>query len=103
MSEYETINENVRDFGNRSYLQVARKRVTNGDDSQEFLVITRGFYDDEDSRRWTKFVTIPDDPDLAEWVGLSLLAEAGDTDAKERLREHEGPAEAQPLGAGHQA
>lgn len=103
MSEYETIDETTRDFGNRSYLQVARKRVTDGDGATEFIVVTRGFYDDDDSRRWTKFVTIPEDPDLVEWVGTALLAESGDADAQERLKALEGPAEAHPFRAGHQA
>jgi hypothetical protein len=72
MSEYETLEENVQDFGNRSYLQVARKRVTDGDDDTTFVVITRGFYDDGDDRRWTKFVTIPDDDELRGFVSEAV-------------------------------
>lgn len=72
MSQYETIEEQVRDFGNRSYLQVARKSVSDGDESTEFIVITRGFYDDDDTRRWTKFVTIPAEDDLAAFVAEAV-------------------------------
>lgn len=72
MSDYETLEEDVRDFGNRSYLQVARKRVTDGDESTTFVVITRGFYDDEDTRRWTKFVTLPDDEELRGFVSEAV-------------------------------
>lgn len=72
MSEYETVTESVKDFGKRSYLEVARKRVTDGDFETEFLVITRGFYDRRGGKRWTKFVTLPDDGELRSFLREAL-------------------------------
>jgi hypothetical protein len=69
MAKFEPVTEATQQFGNNSYMEVARKRLVeeNGNTS-EFLVITRGFYDKDGGKRWTKFVTLPDSDDLKGWL-----------------------------------
>lgn len=69
MTKFEPVKEETRQFGSNSYLEVARKRlVDETGDSTEFLVVTRGFYDKDGGKRWTKFVTLPDDQELKQWL-----------------------------------
>ena len=39
-------------------------------------MITRGFIDSDGSRRWTKFVTVPDDRELLGFLAETLRAAA---------------------------
>lgn len=72
MTEYETLHERVRPFGTNSYLEVTRKRLRENGGTTEFVLITRGFIDAAGARRWTRFVTIPEDPALRAWLAEAL-------------------------------
>ncbi len=69
---FEALVERTYPFGKNAYIEVARKRLREGDQSSEFLVISRGFYEKDGSKRWTKFVTLPDDVELLAWLGKAL-------------------------------
>lgn len=76
MARFETVREATRRFGTNSYLELARKRlVEDSGAASEFLVLTRGFFESDGSKRWTKFVTVPNDADLVTWLARALLAE----------------------------
>lgn len=70
---FEQVRETTTKFGTNSYLEVARKRLKDesGQES-EFLVVSRGFFAQDGSKRWTKFVTVPDEPGVKEWLSGAL-------------------------------
>jgi hypothetical protein len=73
--EYETVREVTHRFGNTGFLEVARKRLVVRPDAppaDEFLMVTRGFFTADGSRRWTRFVTLPDNPDAISWLAEAL-------------------------------
>ena len=72
MTEFEKVKELTHNYGTNGYLEVARKRLTEGDRTTEFLFVSRGFYERGGEKRWTKFVTLPDDPALKEWLAKAL-------------------------------
>ena len=72
MTSYETVRTDVRRCGKNSYMEVSRQRLREGKSTTDFLVVTRGFFEKDGSRTWTRFVTIPDDPALRKWLRASL-------------------------------
>ena len=69
---FEALVERTYPFGRNAYLEVARKRLREGDGASDFLVVSRGFYESDGSKRWTKFVTLPDDPELRAWLAKAI-------------------------------
>lgn len=70
---FELVGDRTRDFGQNSYLEVSRKRIVEASgEATEFLLITRGFYGQGGEKRWTKFVTVPDDAELKKWLAEAL-------------------------------
>lgn len=76
MALYETLREDTFRFGANGYLEVARKRLVEGGEASEFVLLTRGFVEADGRKRWTRFVTVPDDPRALEWLAESLLRAA---------------------------
>lgn len=72
MAQYETIREDVHRFGKNGYIEVARKRLVEGEEQAEFLLLTRGYFDQEGQKRWTRFVTIPTDDTTRAWLTEAL-------------------------------
>lgn len=72
--KYESMKEETRKFGRNSYVEVARKRLVDGRGREEaqFVLVTRGFFDKDGTKRWTRFVTLPADPKVADWIGKAL-------------------------------
>lgn len=77
MAIYETLREDTLRFGANGYLEVARKRLVEAGEASEFVLLTRGFVEADGRKRWTRFVTLPDDPRTLAWLAESLLR-AGD-------------------------
>ena len=71
-TSYETVRVDLRRFGKNSYREVSRQRLTEGKRTTDFLVVTRGFFEKDGTKTWTRFVTIPDDPALKKWLRASL-------------------------------
>lgn len=72
MAFFEPVRETTRPFGQNGYLEVARRKLRDESGDTEFLVVTRGYFAADGSKRWTKFVTLPDDPDLRAWLAEAL-------------------------------
>lgn len=72
MGRYETLREETMTFGANGYLELARKRLVEGDEATEFLLLTRGFLDAQGEKRWTRFVTLPDEHQAREWLVEAL-------------------------------
>lgn len=73
MARFEPVRDATREFGTNSYLEVARKRlVDEAGATTEFVVVTRGFYNERGEKHWAKFVTVPDDAALKGWLAETL-------------------------------
>lgn len=72
MTDYETIHETTHRIGRTGYLEVARKRLKEDENETDFIVLTRGFYAKDGGKKWTRFVTIPDEPDAREWLAKQV-------------------------------
>ena len=71
-TSYETVRSEVKRFGKNSYMEVSRQRLRQGKTATDFLVVTRGYFEKDGTRQWTRFVTVPDDPQLKAWLRRSL-------------------------------
>ncbi len=69
---FELVHEETKAFGRNAYLEVARKRMVDGVEVTEFILLTRGYMDEGGKKRWTKFVTIPDEAGVREWLVEAL-------------------------------
>ncbi|HEV8361050.1 MAG TPA: hypothetical protein VGR28_11405 [Candidatus Thermoplasmatota archaeon] len=73
MAEFETVKSEVRDFGGAGFVSVERKRVKDGDKAaSEFLLIARGFYLRDGTARRRNFVTVPDEPEVKQFIARAL-------------------------------
>lgn len=72
-AEFETLQSETRDFGTAGFVSVERKRVTDsGKAPSEFLLIARGFYLKDGRAHRKNFVTLPNDPDVREFVARAV-------------------------------
>lgn len=78
--DYETVVSETREFGEKFYLEVSRKRTDDGEGGSSFIAVERGFYTEDGSKRETALLTLPDDPELVEFVShrLKELSDAMD-------------------------
>ncbi len=68
MVEFETIKAEEVPFGNNNFLEVARKRAIAPEGTNEFIAISRGFFAPDGSKRFKKSFTIPDAPEVIDFV-----------------------------------
>lgn len=72
MATYESLKEDTKTFGKNSYVEVSRKRLVENGESTEFVLVTRGFFDKDGTKKWTRFVTLPAEPEVRAWVVQAL-------------------------------
>jgi len=68
MVEFETIKAEEVPFGNNNFIEVARKRAIAPEGTNEFVAISRGFFAPDGSKRFKKSFTIPDAPEVVDFV-----------------------------------
>ncbi|MDG6225610.1 MAG: hypothetical protein QCI82_08870 [Candidatus Thermoplasmatota archaeon] len=73
MVEFETITAKNIPFGRNNFIEVARKKAVNGKDETEFISISRGFFQSDDTKSYRKSVTIPLDEDVRSQLAKELL------------------------------
>jgi hypothetical protein len=67
-AEFETLKAEKKNFGKNNFIEVARKKVKSDTGETEFISISRGYYLPDGSERFKKSLTIPDIPELKEFV-----------------------------------
>lgn len=73
MPGYQTLKEERRQFGRNHYLEVSRQKLEGpGADADEFILVTRGWIEKDGSKKWSRFVTLPDDPEMVKWLAQKL-------------------------------
>ena len=58
--------------GANGYVGVALKRLRDGGRETNFYLISRGFYERNGEKRWTRFVTVPANAEFAQWMGAAF-------------------------------
>lgn len=70
--EFETIAAEKVDFGRNNFLEIARKRATTDEGTNEFISVSRGYYLPDRTERFKRSLTIPDDPAIKEFVAEKI-------------------------------
>ncbi len=65
---FETIKAEKIPFGRNNFIEVARKKATTSEGSNEFISVSRGYYLPDKSERFKRSLTIPDDPAIKKFV-----------------------------------
>lgn len=70
---FETLSAEKIGFGKSNFLEVARKKATTEDgEVNEFISVSRGYYLDDGTARFKKSLTIPDDPEIRDFVAEKI-------------------------------
>jgi hypothetical protein len=70
---FETLDSEKIGFGKSNFLEVARKKATTEEgEENEFISLSRGYYLDDGTARFKKSLTIPDDPEIREFVAEKI-------------------------------
>ena len=95
MVDFETIKSEEIKFGNNNFIEVARKKAISEEGTNSFVSISRGFFAPDGSRRWKKSFTIPDVPEVVDFVCAKVkeMYEVSGGEAAPAPAEEEAPAE----------
>lgn len=66
--QFETIRAEKVNFGRNNFLEVARKRATTAEGTNEFISVSRGYYLPDKTERFKRSLTIPDDPEIRAFI-----------------------------------
>lgn len=55
-------------FRDNDFIQVSRKKAVSEDGENLFISLSRGFFTEDDERRWKKNFSIPDDPEVLDEI-----------------------------------
>lgn len=66
--KFETLGSDTISFGKNNFLEVARKKAITEDGENEFISLSRGYYLSDGSARFKRSLTIPDEPEIKEFV-----------------------------------
>jgi hypothetical protein len=70
--QFETIRSEKVNFGRNNFLEVARKRATTAEGTNEFISVSRGYYLPDKTERFKRSLTIPDDPEIRAFVAEKI-------------------------------
>ena len=68
--KFETIKSEEMKFGNKNFVEVARKKAVSETGENEFVSISRGFFAQDGSKRFTKSIAVPDE--VADFIADKL-------------------------------
>jgi hypothetical protein len=71
--EFETVTSEKKPFGKNNFLEVARKKAKTEDGQvNEFISVSRGYFLPDGTERFKKSLTIPDDPEIKNFVAEKI-------------------------------
>ncbi len=74
MVDFETIEFKNIPFGKNNFIEIARKRAVLGNGGQtEFVSISRGYFTNNDEKRYKNSVTIPLDEEVRKQIAQNIL------------------------------
>jgi hypothetical protein len=74
MVEFETLRAEKINFGRNNFIEVARKKAIADNGTNEFISISRGYYLPDETERFKKSLTIPDEEDIKQFIA-KMIAE----------------------------
>ncbi|MFH1424297.1 MAG: hypothetical protein ABIG20_01310 [archaeon] len=74
--QFETIQAEEIKFGNNNFIEVARKKAITGEGENEFVAVSRGFFAPDGTKRFKKSFTIPDAPEVVDFICSNIKAMA---------------------------
>lgn len=81
MVEYKTINAEYVEYGNNKFLEISKKSVEGeGEGSNVFLNISKGYYTPEGDRRYQRGIGFPDDKAVVEQMVEKLQTLVADAE-----------------------
>lgn len=72
MVEFDTLASKEIEFGDGEFIQVARKRAVSEGGDEIFLSLSRGYFDDGDSRRFKSSFSIPLNEEVVEFLSEKM-------------------------------
>lgn len=72
MVEYQTIKAEEISFGGNNFMEVARKKAITDKGEVEFISISRGFVAQDGQKRYTKSFTVPNSPEVVDFIASKL-------------------------------
>ena len=99
MVEFETIKAEEVPFGNNNFIEVARKKAIAEEGTNEFIAISRGFFAPDGSKRFKKSFTIPDVPEVIDFVCAKIKEMQSASGGSAPAPAEEAPAEAEAPAA----
>lgn len=69
---FETLRSEKVNFGRNNFLEIARKRATTSEGTNEFISVSRGYYLPDKTERFKRSLTIPDDPEIRAFVAEKI-------------------------------
>ena len=73
MVDYETISSKNIPFGRNNFIEIARKKAKTGNGETEFISISRGYFQSDDTKRYKNSVTVPLDKEVRDQISKELL------------------------------
>jgi hypothetical protein len=73
MVEFETLRAEKINFGRNNFIEVARKKAVADNGTNEFISISRGYYLPDESERFKKSLTVPDEEDVKKFIADKIL------------------------------
>lgn len=70
--KFETISAEKKSFGRNNFIEVARKKATTADGTNEFISVSRGFFLPDGTERFKTSITIPDDKEIRDFVAEKI-------------------------------
>ena len=71
---FEVVEAKKIDFGSKNFIEIARKKaVVEDGDTNEFISVSRGYYRAEDNPRYRTSITIPDTPEIKEFISKAIM------------------------------
>lgn len=71
--QFDTLKSEKIPFGRNNFIEVARKKAVANSIEKEFVSISRGYFLPNDTARFKKSITIPDDEAIKKFIAEKLL------------------------------
>lgn len=75
---FETISSELKEFGQNNFIEISRNKAISDTGENEFITISRGYFrvnfetDQRDEKIYRKSVTIPDLPEMKEFIKTNI-------------------------------
>jgi hypothetical protein len=73
MVEFETVRAEKINFGRNNFIEIARKKAIADNGTNEFISISRGYYLPDETERFKKSLTIPDEDEIKKFIANLIL------------------------------